>query len=249
MQTSPLGTQVPPHSAFSISAKAAAEKSPEMPLAETTLAQATQGPPQQTSSEPSRPTFQSAFLSLQPYLGWIWFIGALVLGIRLAWGNYLFGLQLRRRQPIVNDAILALMDECRQVMGVRRPLTLLETPELESPALFGCFAIKLLLPERIIQTFSTEELRHVFLHELAHIRRRDTSTNWLTTILLTLHWFNPIIWFAFRRMRADRELACDAMVLAHTSDGEGKPYGQTVIKVLEGFTKAPAIPGLGSVKK
>lgn len=217
---------------------------PAMPIPETSIEQSKQGPPKQTLGYPSRSLPESALLFIKPHLGWIWFIGALILSMRLAWGNYLFGLQLRRRRPIADEKVLSLMDECREVIDVCRPLMLVEAPELESPALFGCFRLKLLLPTTIIQNFSNEELRHVFLHELAHIRRGDAAMNWLSTILLTMHWFNPVVWFAFRRMRSDRELACDAMVLAYTHDGERKPYGKTVIKVLEGFTKATAIPGL-----
>ena len=192
----------------------------------------------------ARPVIRDALSFLSRQLAWVWFLGALALSMRLAWGNYLFGLQLRRRRPIGEPSVLALMEECRQRVGVRQPLTLVEAPELDSPALFGCFRLKLLLPEKMAERFSPAELRHVFLHELAHVRRRDAAINWLTTILLTLHWFNPVLWFAFHRMRADREVACDALALAHAREGETKPYGQTVIKVLEGFTQPTAIPGL-----
>ncbi len=198
-----------------------------------------------TATVPPRRSFlQSALVFLRQHLVWIWFLGVLALSMRLAWGNYLFSLQLRRRKPITEPSVLAVLDECRERIGLRRPLTLIEAPELDSPALFGCFRLKLLLPEKLIEHFSPAELRHVFLHELAHVRRRDAAVNWLTTILQTLHWFNPVLWFAFQRMRADRELACDALALAHAHDGESRRYGQTVIKVLEGFTQPTAIPGL-----
>jgi beta-lactamase regulating signal transducer with metallopeptidase domain/Tol biopolymer transport system component len=211
----------------------------ENPTPVTTPANA--GP---AASAPQPSFLQSTLNFLRRHLVWIWFLGVLALSMRLAWGNYLFSLQLRRRKPITEPSVLALLEECRQKVGVRRPLTLIEAPELDSPALFGCFRLKLLLPEKLIEHFSPAEMRHVFLHELAHVRRRDAAVNWLTTILQTLHWFNPVLWFAFHRMRADRELACDALALAHAHDGETKPYGQTVIKVLEGFTQPTAIPGL-----
>jgi beta-lactamase regulating signal transducer with metallopeptidase domain len=62
-----------------------------------------------------------------------------------------------------------------------------------------------------LRSFSTEELRFVFLHELAHVRRRDILMSWLMALLQVVHWFNPLVWFAFSRWRADRELACDAL--------------------------------------
>ena len=53
------------------------------------------------------------------------------------------------------------------------------------------------------------QLRHVFLHELAHLKRFDIAVGLLTAVVQTVHWFNPLVWLAFRRMRDDREVACD----------------------------------------
>lgn len=227
-------------SPVSAPAETQSETAPKDPLAREA--------PTTGSARPSVPAPQSTLgttaVVLRQNLGWIWFGGVLVLTMRLAWGNYLFSLQLRRRHRIDDPAVLALFDECRQMMGLRRSLALLEAPELDGPALFGCFRLKLLLPEKMISAFSRSELRHIFLHELAHIRRWDAAVNWLTTILQTLHWFNPVLWFAFHRMRADREMACDELALARANEAESKPYGQTIIKVLEGFTGPTAIPGL-----
>jgi hypothetical protein len=50
-----------------------------------------------------------------------------------------------------------------------------------------------------------------------------------------LHWFNPIAWIVFRRMRIERELACDAIVLEFTGPSESKAYGQTLLKMLDGL--------------
>jgi hypothetical protein len=98
----------------------------------------------------------------------------------------------------------------------------------------------------LTRSFSQEELRYVFLHELSHIKRRDILTGWLMTALQILHWFNPLVWLAFHRMRVDRELACDALALSYAKDEENQPYGRTIIKLLEGFgcsAWAPSMAG------
>jgi len=64
------------------------------------------------------------------------------------------------------------------------------------------------------------------------------------TLLQIVHWFNPVIWLASSRMRTDRELACDALALSLIRDYERQPYGQTIIKFLEGFVHPVAVPGL-----
>jgi beta-lactamase regulating signal transducer with metallopeptidase domain len=185
--------------------------------------------------------------TIRPLYGWmfgIWLGGVIFLGSRLAWGNYLFSLRLKDRPSIMEPAVLALLEECRRVIGTQTRLTLIESEDVDSPALFGCFDLKLLLPRGMARNFSLIELRHVFLHELAHVKRRDVLANWFVSVLQTLHWFNPVLWFAFARMRADRELACDALVLSKVSEGENQSYGETLIKLLDTFGRPKPLAAL-----
>jgi hypothetical protein len=55
---------------------------------------------------------------------------------------------------------------------------------------------------------------------------------------------DPILWFGFRRMSADRELACDELALSVVGESEGPAYGQTIVKLLEACSEMPALPGL-----
>jgi hypothetical protein len=82
----------------------------------------------------------------------------------------------------------------------------------------------------------------VFLHELAHVRRGDIALNWAMILVRSLHWFNPLVWLAMKRLRADRELVCDAMVMARLSPGEHRVYGGTLIKLLDDFSGAESCP-------
>jgi uncharacterized protein DUF4019/BlaR1 peptidase M56 len=84
-----------------------------------------------------------------------------------------------------------------------------------------------------LDAFDHEGLRLLFLHELSHAKRRDILANWIATIVHVVHWWNPLVALALARMRADRELATDAMVLAHEPPSAGRRYGQTLIDLLE----------------
>ena len=129
-------------------------------------------------------------------------------------------------------------------MKIRARVDLLETSLVKSPALFGVLRARLLLPPGLVDRFTPAELRYVFLHELAHVKRRDVAMNWLLTLLQVIHWFNPVIWFGFARMRGDRELACDALAMACSGDEEARSYGLTIIKLLETFSRSSSVPGL-----
>ena len=174
----------------------------------------------------------------------LWFAGALFFATHVAWSAVLFNRSMRHLSPVTIPAVLELLETCRRAMGVRGSLQVLASPKISSPALWGFVRPRLILPESLLQRFSQEELRFVFLHELAHVKRGDIAISWLLAVLQGLHWFNPAIWFGFARMRAEREMACDALALSHADEAERKHYGQTIIKLLEVFSHASGVPGL-----
>src|SRR6185436_13131375 len=102
----------------------------------------------------------------------------------------------------------------------------------------------LLIPQQMIATWSDEELRLAILHELVHVRRRDNVLNWALIGTQALHWFNPVVWFALRRLRSEREALCDAIVLSHLRGEERQSYGAVVIKAAEQITSTDISPAL-----
>jgi beta-lactamase regulating signal transducer with metallopeptidase domain len=176
----------------------------------------------------------------------VWAAGAVALAVCLVFTHYRLARKVTPCRPLIDARLMNLLEDCKQAMGLRVPVTLVETAAVGSPSLFGFLRPRLLLPVGLTRSFSPEELRYVFLHELSHIKRQDILTGWLMTALQILHWFNPLVWLAFHRMRVDRELACDALALSYAKDEENQPYGRTIIKLLEGFgcsTWAPSMAG------
>jgi beta-lactamase regulating signal transducer with metallopeptidase domain len=197
------------------------------------------------SVETPAATVSRFHLSLS-YVLLAWAAGALALAVCLGITHYRLWRRVTLRRPLIDMRVMNLLEDCKQAMGVRVPVTLVETPAVGSPSLFGFLRPRLLLPVGLTRDFSQEELRYVFLHELSHIKRQDILTGWLMTALQILHWFNPLVWLAFHRMRLDRELACDALALSYAKEEENQPYGRTIIKLLESFggsTWAPSMAG------
>jgi len=181
------------------------------------------------------------------WLGWLWVAGMLVLAGCVAFNQYKFHRRVARQRPLIDEPTLNLLEDCKALMGVTTPVTVIETEAIQSPALFGFVRPRLLLPRGLVSRFTREELRYVFLHELAHVKRHDILLGWMTLALQAIHWFNPLVWVAFYRMRADRELACDALALSYAAAGENESYGLTVVKVLEGFGQTVWGPGLAGI--
>ena len=174
----------------------------------------------------------------------VWLIGVCLFGLRLLWANTVFRVRLARHAPVCSERVTSLLHDCASALGVTQAVTVVETEAVQSPAVWGFSRKWLLLPEDIVERFTDDELRHVFMHEFAHLKRRDVEVNWAVTILQVVHWFNPALWFAFGRMRAERELATDALALAHARESEHVRYGETILKVLEGFARGAVQPGL-----
>jgi beta-lactamase regulating signal transducer with metallopeptidase domain len=174
----------------------------------------------------------------------IWSAGALALAGYVLATHYRLWKRVTRQRPMIDAPVISLLEDCKQQMGIRVPVVLVETREVGSPSLFGFIRPRVLLPAGLTQNFSLAELRHVFLHELGHIKRRDIMAGWLMTALQIVHWFNPLVWLAFHRMRVDRELACDALALSYAQEGENQRYGQTIIKLLERFGRSAWTPSL-----
>lgn len=178
---------------------------------------------------------------------WLWLAGAFALAGRITVASFRFHAALRQSRPVRDARTLAVLQECCQRLNVHRPPAVVETECVRSPALAGLVRPRLLLPAGLPSRFTSEELRHVLLHELAHLKRRDIALNWLATALQVLHWFNPAVWVAFRRMRADRELAADALASTALGERQAQPYGQTIIKLLQTFNQPVATPALVGV--
>lgn len=197
-----------------------------------------------TATKPAIAAAAPAKISWPSILFAVWLAGFLFFG------GYVFlgSLRIRRRfaklEPVANTNVPALLQDCRKQLGVRSELSLAESPDIATPALYGFLKPKLLLPRGFAGQFSARELRFILLHELAHVKRRDILFNWLAAALQILHWFNPLIWFGFARWRADRELACDALALETAGAGQNQEYGRTILRLLENFTHRAAVPGL-----
>ncbi|GMW00505.1 MAG: hypothetical protein AMXMBFR84_16420 [Candidatus Hydrogenedentota bacterium] len=173
----------------------------------------------------------------------VWLAGAALLALLMLAAN-MHLLRGVRRQPVVTDpAALRILERCKAQMQIASPVALIASDLRGGPALFGFLRPRLLVPREFLDPANGNRLRYVILHELAHFKRWDIPVNWIITLLQTLHWFNPVIWYAFYRMRADREVACDALALRYLSEEEVSEYGLTIVSLFESGHRMRAVPG------
>lgn len=202
------------------------------------------------SIAPPLPTgnpIESIIVTVIPF---VMLIGAAVMGL---W-TIVTSLRLRRwvasGTAWENDHCRALLNEGQRRFGIAGSIAVRIVPGLSGPATYGWWWPTILLPEDC-ESWSRVELRHVLWHELAHIRRGDVLWNWATAIVRMVHWWNPVFWFAHRAWIAERELACDALVLSQLEENGAREYGETLLKFIERMSTGPhdlpaAAPGFVS---
>lgn len=140
----------------------------------------------------------------------IWLVGVLAGTLRLGVNAWC----LRR---LGNGQLVPWGTRIHQVadeLKLRRVPRLVLGAKDAVPMVWGVWNQRLLLPSGY-EEWSTNKLRSVLLHELAHLARRDPVVLWMGQMACVLHWFNPMAWLALRRLRADQEKACDDLVLRH----------------------------------
>jgi len=177
----------------------------------------------------------------------LWLFGAITLGGYVLVRNIWLWRAVKKERALTNQQILDLLEDCKMQMRVQTIVGVVVTDRIESPALFGFVRPRILLPEGLLEGLSLDELHYVFLHELAHLKRRDIYLAWLVCLLQVLHWFNPLIWFAFGRMRADQEMATDALALSTAASHDSHLYGQTIVNLLEKFSRPQYLPSLAGI--
>ena len=168
-----------------------------------------------------------------------WAAGVIVLLARLGLG-LLAVRRLARGAQLLDDREWApLAERLSAAAGVRRRVRILLSPHATMPVTWGMLSPVVLLPTEALD-WDEGRRRAVLLHELAHVARHDCLTQALAQACRALYWVHPGAWWAERRMRVEREQACDDRVLeggARASD-----YAGHLLGVARAF-RAPALAG------
>jgi beta-lactamase regulating signal transducer with metallopeptidase domain len=129
-------------------------------------------------------------------------------------------------------------------LGLRRRLRV-RMVEATLPPLVWSLGLRpvVVLPTRLLAELSPQERDALLAHELAHVRRRDDLVRWLEVIVLGAFWWNPVAWFARRKLREAEEECCDAWVV-WALPAARRAYGEAMLATIEFLTDGPKLPAL-----
>jgi beta-lactamase regulating signal transducer with metallopeptidase domain len=178
---------------------------------------------------------------LLPLLGLVWLMGFAGIMLRLAVGWAVVERVTRRSTSLLADAgWRSALEAVARRLGVSRTVRLLRHELTPIPFTAGLFQPVIVLPADA-QSWNEARRAAVLLHELAHLRRADVVPQLIAQVATALYWFNPLVWIAARRLRAESERACDDLVL-----GQGtrpSEYARHLLEIVAGARRSlvPAI--------
>jgi beta-lactamase regulating signal transducer with metallopeptidase domain len=174
----------------------------------------------------------------------VWLVGALLMVVRFAVGTILVAREMQRASRPLQREWIVLAGQIQEEMDLRREAVLLWGSNREVPYTWGVLAPVVCLPADA-DKWSIDRLRIVMIHELAHVERFDTLSELAAQIALVIFWFNPLLWLAVRRMRTEREHACDDRVLMRGV--KPSTYVEELVNMMKSIGSGGIAPGFGAI--
>ncbi|MCS4308570.1 TonB family protein [Rheinheimera pacifica] len=148
------------------------------------------------------------------WLFWLWLSGVMLCGTFLLL-SYISGrAQFNRATPL---------------SGSNMPVYCRQADNSSGPYITGLITPRIVLPHDFFSRFDATQQQLILQHELTHWYRGDLHLNYFALALLSLFWFNPLVWLAYRQYRHAQELACDALVTQDASKAERIAYGYALL--------------------
>jgi beta-lactamase regulating signal transducer with metallopeptidase domain len=147
------------------------------------------------------------------------------------------GLPWRRGQSVVETLALEA--------GIHRRVEVLLHEALRGPMTCGVVHPVIVLP-RDAENWNREDLHRAIVHELEHVRRRDSVSGSIARVAGAVYWFHPMVWIARRRLVLEAERSCDDAVLRYS---EGTAYAEQLVVLAKRLSAAQRLPLLAMANR
>ncbi|QHL88030.1 M48 family metalloprotease [Nibribacter ruber] len=175
---------------------------------------------------------QAYFEQHLPAMVLLWLLGMVVMGMRLL-GGWVYVQRLRsyRVQP-VPEAWQQKAAAVGRQLGLAQAVAVAESALVKMPMVIGHVKPLILLPLGALAGLSTAQIEAILAHELAHVHRKDYLLNLLQSLVETLFFFHPAVWWISDCIRTEREHACDDLAISVCGDSLTYAYALTHLEEL-----------------
>lgn len=183
--------------------------------------------------------FSEYFNSHLPLIVTFWFIGVAFFMLRMLGGlAYIQHLKNTHNQPLSSFWQQKLNDLSDQI-PLNKTIDLVESTLVKVPMVVGYLKPMILMPVGAINNLSIAQVEAILAHELAHIYRHDYLLNILQSLIETLFYFNPAIWWISANIRSERENCCDDIAVKVC--GNSVAYAKALVSLQEMHQAAPVL--------
>ncbi|MBZ9626323.1 M56 family metallopeptidase [Clostridium sp. FP2] len=170
----------------------------------------------------------SWFTTIIPYL---YFITASIIFIFIVICNKRFNSSIKKAsRNIYNVKIMRIYFKLKNEMGIKRNIPLKFCSSISTPFIMGTVKPTIILPER---TYEDEDLKWIIKHELIHFKRKDWIYKFLSILVISIHFFNPLVYKLKSILNEECELSCDEKLLKSLGIDERKNYALTLINSIK----------------
>jgi beta-lactamase regulating signal transducer with metallopeptidase domain len=175
--------------------------------------------------------------------GIFWGFGAIIMMVVFIVRYRSYQRHLNQGRKVTEIFWLTQSEKLQRRLGIRRKISLVTAPALDSPFTTGILKPIIFIPEKVIRAKDVTLKKAILTHEFMHIKRFDQFFNHFTVLILIFFFFHPLAWLMSRRMMLCRESLCDQYVLRHSRLSRAE-YGASLISVLGLSLKQPPLSGI-----
>ncbi|MFC2151113.1 M56 family metallopeptidase [Bacteroidota bacterium] len=161
----------------------------------------------------------------------LWIIGVFVFTLKFIL-SFLYTSRLRSKSlNKITEQWFSRFKKIEKQLKIRKTVKYIESKFVKIPLVLGYFKPVVVIPIEMLTGMPSNQIEAIIAHELAHIRRNDYILNVLQTIIETVFFFHPAIWYISLQIRKERENSCDDMALT-VCDGS-LVYAKALVSVQE----------------
>ena len=158
----------------------------------------------------------------------IWCIGMIVLAVFFAFSYLRCQIEFQTSLPICNDFVEQWLKE----HSIKRSISVRQSDKILAPLTYGILRPVILMPQKT-DWKNTKQLLYVLSHEYVHICHLDILRKIIATVVLCIHWFNPMVWVMYILFNRDVELICDECVVRKFGEKSKAVYSLILINMEE----------------
>lgn len=167
-------------------------------------------------------------ISIIDMIGWIWCLGVIILIIRLFYNYFTFRNKIIKTSNNAYE-INEILNLIRKDMGIKKNIDVYVNNNIKSPMIIGFLKFRIIMPNKSI---SSEDLNLILRHELIHFINKDHWYKLIASIILSLHWFNPLAYYLDKNISESCEYSCDEVLTYDMSISEKQYYSEMLLNFM-----------------